>query len=145
MPMSVHRYVLDKYIPNNYNHHLSSAISRWNKCPIRIIKICQKCQHKEETQTVGICTTTNHYFGAPWGQGASARQYYSKFFGKFGKFVAAYLPIFVLTFIFVWTFSHNPTPFCSYVVYFDQLSGAACTWKLFELLFSVVFNLLCSF
>ena len=31
------------------------------------------------------------------------------------------------------------------VVYFDQLLGAACTQKLIELLFSVVFNLFCSF
>ena len=31
------------------------------------------------------------------------------------------------------------------VVYFDQLSGACSTWKLVELLFSAVFNLICSF
>ena len=31
------------------------------------------------------------------------------------------------------------------VVYFDQLSGAASTWKLVEILFFAVFNLFCSF
>ena len=31
------------------------------------------------------------------------------------------------------------------VVYLDQLWGAACTWKLVEILFSAVFNLFCSF
>ena len=29
------------------------------------------------------------------------------------------------------------------VVYFDQLSGAACTRKLVELLFTAIFNLFC--